>query len=257
LKFEISESCDLTVTAYVNPSGPEFSQIFTPKFREVSVKTLTHEIQLLETRLEEEKAEALSNENYELVDELEKLRTPIEELHGKALLLSLDDVTDDRYKLEDRKKEIAQKLDQLTAGKRLERSRNEYQSIKDEVTAIVSQSGEDLERRQLSELIAREHTFVNSKNPQKIEEAITQLHQISWQILQRTPAFLVDWFEHLASKQETFHNRSQAEDLMKVGKRCIATEDYDKLREVNFLLHDLLPQEEKESKEMRYFTGIS
>ena len=98
------------VQAYVNPSGPEFSQIFNPTFRDVPVKTLNEEVQMLDSRLEQEKAEALANENYEVVEKLEKLRAPVQELQGEAMLLTLDDVTDSRYRLEDRKRRIAQEL---------------------------------------------------------------------------------------------------------------------------------------------------
>jgi molecular chaperone DnaK len=257
LAFEVSESRDLTVTAYINPSGPDFSQIFNPKFREVPVKTLLEEVQLLETRLEKEKSEALSNENYEIVDSLDKLIGPVQELHGEALLLTIDDVTDQRYRLEDRKRKVAQELNRLTAGKHIERLKNEYFNIKEETQQIVERSGNDLESRQFLELVSQEHTFLNSSVPQKIENAINQLHRISFQILRRTPEFLVGWFEHLLTKRESFNDQLQAKNLIEAGRKHIANEDFDRLAEVNMRLHDLLPQKEIDSKEMRYFTGIS
>jgi len=257
LTFEMSESRDLKVQAYVNPSGPEFSQIFNPTFRDVPVKTLNEEVQMLESRLEQEKTEALANENYEVMEKLERMRSSVEELHGEAMLLTLDDVTDNRYKLEDRKRKIAQELNQLTSGKRLERLRIEYQAAKDEVTGIVNESGNDHERRQLHEIVAQEHTFRNSTNPQKLEAAIDQLHRVSFQILRRTPDFLVGWFQHLVGKREMLNDQLQAKNLIEAGKRHIAVDDYDKLAEVNSRLHSLLPQTEKDSKEMLHFTGIS
>ena len=255
LTFEISESRDLKVQAYVNPSGPEFSQIFNPTFRDVPVKMLNEEVQMLDHRLEQEKVEALSHENYEVVEKLEKLRVPVQELQGEAMLLTLDDVTDHRYKLEDRKRKIAQELNQLTAGKRLERLRNEYQTAKGEITDLVNESGSDRERRQLDEIVAQ--TFLNSTNPQKLEGAIEQLHHISFQILRRTPDFLVHWFQHLVDKRQIFNDQLQTKNLIEAGKRHIAADDYEKLAKVNARLHSLHPQTEKDSKEMRPFTGIS
>ncbi len=257
LTFELSESQDLTVTAYVNPSGPEFSDIFDTTDREVDVRVLSDEIQLLANRLEREKAEALSNENFEVVEKLEKLRGPVQELEGEAMVLTTDDVTDDRYKLEDRKRKIAQELNQLTAGSGLERLRNDYQTAKVKVTGIVNESGNDHERRQLHEIVTQEHAFLNSTNPLKLEEKIAQLHRISFQILRRTPAFLVNWFERLVGKRETFNDQQQAKNLIESGKRHVAAEDYDKLDEVITRLYSLLPQQEKESKEMRHLTGIT
>jgi molecular chaperone DnaK len=209
LTFEISESRDLRVQAYVNPSGPNFSQIFNPTFRDVPIGTLQAEIELLDLRLEQEKAEALANENYEVMEKLEKLRAPVEELQGMAILLTLDDVTDSRYKLQDRKRKIAQELNQLTSGKRIERLRGDYQTSKAQVSEIVNESGNDHELRQFHEIVSQEHTFLNSTNPQKLEVAIEQMQRISFQILRRTPNFLVGWFQHLIGKRETFNKSAE------------------------------------------------
>ncbi|HEY4416725.1 MAG TPA: Hsp70 family protein [Verrucomicrobiae bacterium] len=257
LTFELSESCDLTVHAYVNPSGPEFSQIFKPTFRDVPIKALNEEVQLLDSQLEKEKNEAMEHENYEMVGKLEKLVGPIQELQGEAMLLTLDDVTDSRYKLDDRKRKIAQELNQLTSGKRIERLRSEYNKVKKEVAAIVDESGNDHERSQLKEIIVQEHTLLNSTNPQRLQAVITQLYQISFSTLRRRPAFVVDWFNHLLSKRETLNDPSQAKNLIEAGKKYLAAEDYDQLCEVNIRLHRLLPQKEKDSAATRYFTGIS
>lgn len=257
LVFEVSESRDLQVTAFVNPSGPEFQQIFAPKFREVPVKTLAEEINILSQRIEEEKNEAVANENFEVAEQLEKLRLPVEELTGEAMLLAMDDVTDDRYKLEDRKRKVAQELNQLTSGKLIERLKREYLDEKADVTAIVNQSGNDHERRQLAEIVTREHTFMQSANPIKWEEATGQLRRIAFQILRRTPDFLVGWFQHLTSKREMFNDQLQAKNLIDAGKKHIESEDYERLAEVNGRLHNLLPEREQASKEMRHFTGIS
>jgi len=256
LTFELSESRDLTVHAFVNPSGPEFSQVFTQKNRDVPVKTLADEVRMLGHRLEREKAEAVSNERFEVAEQLDKLLAPLHDLHVESMLLVGDDVTDARYKLEDRKRSIAQEMNACTAGKRLEKLRADYQDTKERVTGIVNESGNDKERRQLHEMVAREHTFLRSSNPQKIEAAIDQLERISFQILRRTPDFLLGWFQHLLEKRETLNDQVQAKNLIEAGKKHIAGEDFDRLAEVNSRLHALLPQEEKQSKEMQHFTGI-
>ncbi len=256
LTFEVSESRDLTVQAFVNPSGPEFSQVFTPTRRDVPAATLAEEVRMLGTRLEQEKAEALAYEKFEVVDHLDKLLAPLRELHVESELLAADDVTDSRYKLEDRKRKIAQEMNTLVAGKRLDRLRAVYRETKDRVNALVTESGNDQERRQLHEVVTREHTFLNSSNASKIEAAVDHLERLSFQILRRTPEFLVGWFEHLLQRREMFNDQVQAKNLIDAGKRHIAVEEFDRLAEVNLRLHALLPQQIKESDEMRPFTGI-
>lgn len=256
LSFEMSESQDLTVSAYLNGTGQEFSQVFDPKPRAVPVKTLATEIQLLEAELENEHKEAEANENYETVAGLNKLRNEVQELVGEAALLSIDDVTDDRFKLEDKKRKLAQDLNLLTAGKKVDKARTEYSLAKKEVSLLVSQSGDDKERHQLAEILAREHTFISSNNPDRINSAIQQLESLRFQILLRTPDFLVAMFENLVERRTAMNDQLQVKSLIEGGRRHIAAEAWGELRQVNGRLWNLLPQTEQDSQEMRHFTGI-
>lgn len=257
LAFEVSESRDLKVSAYINPSGPEYREIFSPTYREVDVKLLGEEMEELQKKIEDEKKEAMASENFEVIEKMEKLTNDIKPLVGDSALLVIDDVTDNRYKLEDQKRKIAQELNCLTSGKHLEKIRTEYHTIKQEVSVAVEKGGNDLESKQFNEIVSREHTFLISSNISKIEEAIDELRNIEFQILRRTPEYLVGWFKHLLSKREIFNDQLQALKFIEAGKRHIQEEDFEKLLDVNMRLHSLLPQKEQDTKEMKYFTGIA
>ena len=134
----------------------------------------------------------------------------------------------------------------------------EYQTAKDEATGIVSESGNDLERRQLREIVAREPAFVNSMIPKKLEAEIDNLRHVRFQILRRKPDFLIGWFQYLKEKREAFNDQSQAKNLIEAGKRHIEAEDWDELDKVIGRLLRLLPEDEGESNEARAFiTNIS
>ncbi|MCX7428992.1 MAG: Hsp70 family protein [Planctomycetia bacterium] len=259
LTFELSESQDLSVTAYINPSGPQFSGVYKPRKSHVDVKVLAEEVHMLEARLDEDMAEAMGSENYEFAGEVKKLREKLQELDDAVTGLASRDVTDDKTKLDNTKRKIAQEVHQLTVGTRLERLRDDYRTVRDEATEIVNESGNDLERRQLREIVTREHTFLNSTNPKKLEAAIDDLRHVRFQILRRTPAFLVGWFQHLVERREVFNDQLQANNLIEAGKKYVAAEDWDRLDGVIGRLYSLLPEEvdvtEKDAIK-RYYTGI-
>jgi molecular chaperone DnaK len=247
LTFELSESRDLTVTAYIHPSGPEFSQVFVPRNREVNIEGLVKEVEFLENRIESEMEDAVKNEKYELAKEIEKLRTDLYQLRNATVRIATDDVTDEKMKLDETKRGLAQELGRLTGDKRISRLRSEYQTTKEEVTNIVNESGNDIERRQLREIVTREHTFLQSANPKKIEEAINDLHRLEFQILRRKPDFLIGMFRQLTGKSEIFNDQTQARNLIAAGKSHLATEDWSKLDEVICCLFRLLPEGEAAS----------
>jgi molecular chaperone DnaK len=256
LEFEVSESRDLTVKAHITTSGQDFSEVFKATSREVRTDLLTEEIQLLEKRVESEHSDAIAAENYEAAQRLERLRAPVRSLEAEALLLPIDDVTDDRYKLEDQKRKIAQELSRLTANKRLDRCKTEYHELRAEVEGLVTECGNDHERRQLNEITAREHTFLVATDVRRLEAELESLHRIRFQILRRTPEFLVSWFKHLIGRPEVFNDQIQAKSLIDSGRQHIATENFDRLAEINSRLTNLLPQQQQDSVETRRYTGI-
>jgi molecular chaperone DnaK len=63
-------------------------------------------------------------------------------------------------------------------------------------------------------------------------------------------------FNHLVEKRASKNDQIQAKNLIENGKRHITEESWDDLRQVNGRLWDLMPATEKESEELRPFTGI-
>jgi molecular chaperone DnaK len=256
LTFEMSESRDLTVSAYVNATSQEFAGVFDPKPRTVPVNTLVDEVNLLDSRLTSEIEDATTNESYDVAAGLTKLQSEVDELVGEAALLKIDDVTDDRFKLEDKKRRVAQKIHRLTSGKRLDQAKLAYQEAKAEAMDLVNKLGDDRERHQLEELLAREHAVITSTSAEKVEDATSALETLRFQILGRTPQFLVGMFEHLVGRRTAMNDQMQAKNIIESGRRYIDAEDWENLRTINGRLWDLLPQPEQQSKEFKNFTGI-
>jgi molecular chaperone DnaK len=256
LTFEISESRDLTVSAFLNGTSQEFSQVYEPKPRAVPLRILAAEILSLEEKLQEEKQDAETNNNHEAVEKLRNLINQVQSLITSAGTLSDDDVTDDRFKLEDQKRKIAQEMYSATSGKRLDIAKAAYLETKREVAQSVSENGNDREKHMLTEIISREQVFLKSKNPERVQSEIDELESINFQILARDPKFLVGMFGHLSEKRTSMNDQVQAKQLFENGKRLIEQESWDDLRIVNSRLWGLMPDKEQASEEMRHFTGI-
>lgn len=63
-------------------------------------------------------------------------------------------------------------------------------------------------------------------------------------------------FESLVERRAALNDQLQAKQLIENGRRLVAAEDWDDLREVNRRLWDLMPDEERTQEEMRPYTGI-
>lgn len=254
LAFEMTESRDIKVQAYVNATGQDFAEVFNPKQRNVDVSNLGHHLSLLQQRLDHELDEATENDQYETAKELKRLESAILDVGDKAAKLSATDVTDDRYKLEDRKRDLAQQIDRLTGDKRIVKARKEYEDMRDECERLISQHGSDRDRFKLDQIKAQEHAFLKATNPKSIQQRTEDLRSLVIGILVKQPEFLVQHFNSLCRQRSRLNDEAQASLLIESGQRAIQQQDFDKLRTINGQLIDLLPEENRE--EARTFTGI-
>ncbi len=256
LKISISESRDLTVSAYLNGTDQEFSEVFSPKNRHVSTAVLATETLQLEVRLQQEIEDAQKNGQDSIANGLEKSLSGVQALMGEVAELKEDDVTDKKYQLQDRKRQLARDMHELTSGKRLEQARREYQDAKSDCAKLVGESGNDRERNQLKEVLAREQTFINSNTPEKFQAEAANLRRIEVGILNRTPDFLKAMFQHLAEKRTSMNDQIQATRLVDAAKRAISGEDWEELRTIVGRLWDLVPAEQQTNEDIRLFTGL-
>lgn len=256
LKVSMSESRDLTVSAYLNGTDQEFSQVFAPKSRHVSTAVLATETLQLESKLQAELEDAEKNGQKDVAAGLEKTLGTVQSLMGEIAELKDDDVTDKKYQLEDRKREAARAMYELTSGKRLEQARRDYADTKSECAKAVQESGNDRERNQLKDVLNREQTFINSNVPEKIQAEVEALRTIMFGIIARTPSFLRGTLEHLNEKRAAMNDQIQASRLLEAGKRAVASDDWDEVRTICGRLWDLLPEEQQVKEDMRMFTGL-
>jgi molecular chaperone DnaK len=254
LVFEMTESRDIRVEAYVNATGQDFSQVFNPKQRNVDVANLGHHLSLLQERLDRELDEATQAEQFETARELKRLESAILDLGDKAAKLSPGDVTDDRYKLEDKKRELAQQIDRLTSDKRIAKARKQYEEVRNECQQLVTKHGNDRDQFKLDQVIAQEHAFLKATNPKSIQQRTEILQKIISSIQVKQPDFLIGYFNYLCRQRSRMNDEAQASLLIEAGQRAIAMLDFDKLTSVLRQMIRLLPEETQE--EARSFTGI-
>ena len=161
-----------------------------------------------------------------------------------------------RFKLEDQKRKLAGQVFALTSSKRLDIARKNYVTVKAGVATLVVESGNDREKHQLRDVISRETTFINSSSPERIDAVAQELEGLRFRILMRMPEFLIGMFENLVEKRASMNDQMQANQLIDAGRREIAGEAWDDLRQINGRLWDLMPNDLQESGDMRLYTGI-
>lgn len=242
----ISESRDVTVSGYLNMSDQEFKNVFDPKERDTNVSLLKDQVLDLSSKLDKEIELATEKEDYETAGALSKVKKEMMSVVEEAERLSDDDVTVKKYQLEDKKRKIAQEIDSATKNKRLEQAVDNYYKVKAECEEVIEASGNDHERKTFNDIVNQEASFMATKSPLKIQEKSDELKSIVSQIRWRTPDFLKSIFAYLTNNQARMNNQSQAKSLIDAGKFAVESQNWDRLREINFGLFDLMPSGSKD-----------
>jgi len=256
LTFELSESRDLTVSAYLNGTGQDFSKVFNPQKRDVTSLDLGKDILELERMIQSEQNDAEGAGNNETSVNLKPVLKEVQTLLLDAGNLTDDSITDDKFKLEDKKRSLAKEVYKITSTKRIDAAKSEYFEIKKSTNKLIQESGNDQERHQVKEIFGREEVFLRSTNITSIETATTELNTIHYQILMRTPGFLIGMYEHLVEKRISMNDQVQSKNLIENGVNLIEQQSWEDLRVLISRLWDLMPEEEQSTDEAKMFTGI-
>ncbi|MBC7796809.1 MAG: hypothetical protein H7Z37_08050 [Pyrinomonadaceae bacterium] len=246
LTFEISESKELTIFAYIPMTDQTFRQIYVQDLRDVIPKQLSSEVAMLNYQIKEEIKTAEKNNESETVKALVALEKEAEKLFEASTKLVNDDTSDAKFQIEDSKRQIAQKVDEATKDKRLSKAKTDYATQKEECLAVLESDGNDDEKKAFAETVNQEPIFINSPNHLRIEERAKSLSRLKYGVLWRTPKFLLEMFNRLEGISHTLDKSDIAAGLVFAGNQARENENWEKLREINNKIIDLLPETEQE-----------
>lgn len=247
ITLDISESRDLTISVFLNMTNQEFKDTFVPELRHTTVNLIQLESEKLLDKLELEIEEAQSNQDFDTAKNLNQLRSRIESLNVDALSLSDDDVTDSKYQVEDKKRKLAQEIDNATRDKRVNSAKAEYQDMKNRCEKILSEHGNDSEQKHFNDLVSLESSILSSSNPTKILDKKEEFRTLYLNILWRIPDFLISLFNELSQDTHSMNDIVQAKSLIEAGKFAIESENWERLSEIDFGLINLLPKSKQKS----------
>jgi molecular chaperone DnaK len=243
LQFEMTESRDLKINALVIMTDQEFGNVFNPSARHINLQKLKDELLDLAADAQSEVKEAEEKEDYELAASLSEIAYEADTLKESTDKIKEDDVTDTRYQAEDKKRQLAQKLDQLIKDKKLTGLKTEYFEAKEYTVAVVDDKGNESDKKRLRELLDKEKTYLQSENILYIRDIIGKFHDITWRINERSPDFFYGVYITLCSEEyrHKYTNKKRAEELITQGEKAMERQNASELRAVVYNLINLLP----------------
>lgn len=253
LVFEVSESREISVRAFVQYTGQSFTQVFRPKERKVETSWLQREIQSLLDKIDAHLEDARRRDDQDLQRELRSFAKEADRLEDIALDLRSDDVTDTKFQIEDQKNRIAQQVNNSIQTRQPEVLLEEYFEIKSQCEKLIEDAGTERNKEHLAEIVAGELQYTRPPSPPHLRAKIGELNNLLFSVLWRQPKFLTAEFNWIA-EQEPSAESGAFQKLIEQGQVAIIDNDFDSLRGIIFRLYDLMPRESR--RRHRAKTGI-
>lgn len=242
ITLEVSESRDLAINAYLLLTDQEYENVFNPSERYVEISRLKEQLVKLLGSLNSEILDAEANENYEVAADLNSIKKELRSLIMSLNKLREDDVTDEKFQIEDQKRKLAQRIDNLTRDKHIIKVKMEYFSAKRSAReALESEHVTEADKQQFEQMMSREKVFLATNSRLKIQEVINQLHELRGRIYWKSPEYIVSLFYYYVDKREEYRDKKQADTIIEQGEAAIEKGNYERVKSCINQLYSLLP----------------
>lgn len=256
ISLEITESRDVKVSAYVSMLDQEFSEIFNSTSRFVNIQFLKEEVEELRQLVSNAISFSRESDQMLVVENLEEVSDKIDSLYFRTLTLSDDDVTDEKYRIEDEKRKYARAIHNLTKGKELVYAQLEYIEARDYCKIAVNNNGSPVHKEEYEALLAMEKSILASGSKVRIQKLKERFNELERNIVKTTPEYAISLF-HYYSNSESYEpkNKERADRYINIGNNAIEKGNYVELMSVVYSLHSLYPEEMKRETKNESFSG--
>jgi molecular chaperone DnaK len=257
ITFEISESRDITIEAYVSMIDQEYKQVFNPSSRTVNIERLKEETDYLLRVGDRNMHKLIEKEKYEQGALLQEAIDKLKELDKKLRKLKTDDVTDIKYQLDEEKRKLAQVID--TSGKedRLIELKEDYFESKDSCYYYLNQGGDAAAflMKRFNEITATESEWLNADSTTIIKRKIGELNQLSWDIRRKDISHVTHIYMYYATKENAeYKDPKKAEQLKARGDAALERKNVDEILSIIYQLYEILI--DKDNDEVLKGTGL-
>ena len=254
IELEISESRDISVAVYLSQTGQEFQDVFSPTERYLSVSKLHDDALLLQKAIAEDLRDAEGKQDFEQAALLQDYLQEALRISRKTEVLHLNLNSDEKYHLEERKRKLAQKYDQVNRDHKLTSLREEYISLKESIKYQLEQTNAgkkpEFERR-FGDMTKDEANILRSQSRMLIQTRVKAMNQLHNEMLYYSDPVMIHWYLALSGYDITeFSDKKRAKKLLEQGEKAMERQSYEELRAINSQLSALLP-DDKAAEELQ------
>jgi len=217
LQVQIDESRGLKVEIYVPSTLQQITQTFHVAQREISPEKILQDIARAEMTISKEIAESEEEEAYEISAMFQILAIELSELKSKLHSIRNDKATEEKYRIDEKKRKLLGQLDDLTRARDIYVEIARYNDQKE--TYIIREKWATAEQQNaINKIFGHEKDFLNSGDKYVIRQNAEELKGFNDKIwLQNDERFSGIFFSMSMVDDDCFKNTSKLEEIKQTG----------------------------------------
>lgn len=257
--FMISESRDLKVEVVIDSIGFSIDQVFSPSYRNVDLEKVQGEIKFYIDKVSD-KINQLE-ENNSIYIQLANYRNELIELYGIIIENLNNEITDVKYQIDDRKRELIKKIDSLIGNENLLLILEKYNEVKKETLSLESKM--DFEQKEkFNTIIRNEKQFLVSGNRNLISKKADELNKLNNSIFRNSEEYYYQTFyllKHNNNIKNKIIKKSYHDDMIYKGEIALNNKNIIELKVIisNLISNlDIKGNEDKTIKDISKKLGL-
>ena len=228
--LEINESRDLSIEATLLMNEQRFANVFTPSVRHISLERLKGELKDLLWDASKAMDKAEREEHYELAAQLQDIRESLQMGYSRASRLMPDDLTDEKYSLDERKRALARQLDVLSKDAGLAAAIDEYMDERDWCLRTLEADGAPERMERYKKIVAEEQSYLAAQSIYLLKNKISELRRLGWEVRRNDPVTLISSYHYWNSQpDEAFRDAKKARTALEGADKAIERQNYAEL----------------------------
>jgi molecular chaperone DnaK len=261
ISLEMSESRDLTVTAFLAMTEQEFKNVFSPSEKYVSVARIKEDITALMREMRSElRDERNRDEESEWNTDLRQCIIEAEKLQLRVSKMKEGDITDEKFEINEARKRISSRYDTLGKEQRVYTLQADYFEVKNFVEEHLPfvDFGREKLVSEYDRLIKDEQQFLRAKSTAILRPKIDAMEQLRSRLIFNTRHFIINYFMYFRNLPMTDYQKpSIAKTLIKQGEDALEAERFEELKSVTINLTHLVSGDDAEIQKIKIKgTGI-
>ncbi len=245
LKFNMSESRDLSVSVYISSIDYEKKEVFNPHTKHINKEKFREDIDKVIDEIETELGfvEHIDDADEEDFGVLVKFKTIKDELFRiKFDLIEVeeDESTERIFQLDERKRRTLQEYDRLVRFRDVIYEADEYKENKKNLEEVVEE-GSQRQKDQFHKIIKDEKIFLESNEKAIIRRKSRELQRLYTEIYYKRDESYVNLYYHYKFRDaDEYSDPKKLQKLIETGDKAVENSNYKEVKFVVSGLYDLL-----------------